>query len=191
MSAARKRSSGSTRSPGPRRRDAALRIIKGIEKNQPRILIGGDARFMDLLQRFRPGTYWNVMARRIAKAAKAGKKEASRRSTSHVVPANAGTRSHRHRRGTCGSACEAQPRVLMQRNRASALGSLRSQGRHATWRVRIRESSDSNFKQQHPCRYNFAFSRRDAPELCLHFAPNIRGRRECRAPDAPAAARVV
>ncbi len=54
-------------------KDAALRIITGIENNQPRILIGGDARFMDLLQRFRPGTYWNVMARRIEKAAKAGK----------------------------------------------------------------------------------------------------------------------
>jgi short-subunit dehydrogenase len=52
-------------------REAALRIIRGIEKNQPRILIGGDARFMDLLQRFRPATYWNVMAKRIAKAAKA------------------------------------------------------------------------------------------------------------------------
>jgi short-subunit dehydrogenase len=49
---------------------AALRIIKGIEKNQPRILIGNDARFMDLLQRFRPGTYWSVLARRIEKAAK-------------------------------------------------------------------------------------------------------------------------
>src|ERR1700731_1447483 len=47
---------------------AALRIITGIEKNQPRILIGSDARFMDLLQRFRPGTYWAVLARRIAKA---------------------------------------------------------------------------------------------------------------------------
>ena len=52
---------------------AALRIIVGIEKNQPRILIGNDARFMDLLQRFRPGTYWAVLARRIEKAAKAGK----------------------------------------------------------------------------------------------------------------------
>ena len=49
---------------------AALRIITGIEKNQPRILIGNDARFMDLLQRFRPGTYWAVLARRIAKAGK-------------------------------------------------------------------------------------------------------------------------
>jgi short-subunit dehydrogenase len=53
---------------------AALRIIQGIEKNQPRILIGNDARFMDLLQRFRPATYWAVLARRIEKAvAKAGK----------------------------------------------------------------------------------------------------------------------
>ena len=48
---------------------AALRIIQGIEKNQPRILIGNDARFMDLLQRFRPATYWAVLAKRIAKAA--------------------------------------------------------------------------------------------------------------------------
>lgn len=54
-------------------KDAALRIIKGIEKNEPRILIGSDARFMDLLQRFRPATYWNVMARRIEKTSKQGK----------------------------------------------------------------------------------------------------------------------
>ncbi|HMI11850.1 MAG TPA: SDR family NAD(P)-dependent oxidoreductase [Bradyrhizobium sp.] len=52
---------------------AALRIIQGIEKNQPRILIGNDARFMDLLQRLRPGTYWSGLARRIEKMAKAGK----------------------------------------------------------------------------------------------------------------------
>jgi short-subunit dehydrogenase len=51
---------------------AALRIIAGIEKNQPRILIGHDARMMDLLQRFRPGTYWSVLARRIEKAVQAG-----------------------------------------------------------------------------------------------------------------------
>ena len=48
---------------------AALRIITGIEKNQPRILIGNDARFMDLLQRFRPATYWAVLAKRIARTA--------------------------------------------------------------------------------------------------------------------------
>jgi short-subunit dehydrogenase len=52
---------------------AALRIIAGIEKNVPRILIGNDARFMDFLQRLRPGSYWSVLARRIEKAANAGK----------------------------------------------------------------------------------------------------------------------
>jgi short-subunit dehydrogenase len=48
---------------------AAQRIILGIEKNQPRILIGNDAWFMDLLQRFRPATYWAVLAKRIEKMA--------------------------------------------------------------------------------------------------------------------------
>jgi short-subunit dehydrogenase len=48
---------------------AALRIIAGIEKNQPRILIGNDARFMDLVQRLRPGTYWSLLGRRIEKLA--------------------------------------------------------------------------------------------------------------------------
>src|SRR3984957_12737767 len=43
-----------TKSPGA----AAARIIQGIERNEPRILIGSDARFMDLLQRFRPTAYW-------------------------------------------------------------------------------------------------------------------------------------
>ncbi len=52
---------------------AALRILVGIEKNQPRILIGNDARTMDLLQRFRPATYWAVLARKIEKMARAGK----------------------------------------------------------------------------------------------------------------------
>jgi short-subunit dehydrogenase len=44
---------------------AAQTIIKGIEKNAPRVLIGGDAKFMDLLQRFRPGTYFRVLQKRI------------------------------------------------------------------------------------------------------------------------------
>ena len=52
---------------------AAQRIIRGIEKNQPRILIGNDARFMDLVQRLRPATYWAVLGRRIEKLARAGK----------------------------------------------------------------------------------------------------------------------
>ena len=46
---------------------AAQRIIAGIEKNAPRILIGNDARMMDLLQRVLPGTYWSVLARLIAR----------------------------------------------------------------------------------------------------------------------------
>ena len=52
---------------------AAQRIILGIEKNQPRILIGNDAWFMDLLQRFRPATYWAVLAKRLEKAMNAAK----------------------------------------------------------------------------------------------------------------------
>ena len=42
---------------------AARRIIRGIERNEPRILIGGDARLMDLIQRLRPGGYWTMLAR--------------------------------------------------------------------------------------------------------------------------------
>jgi short-subunit dehydrogenase len=52
-------------------KDAALRIIKGIENNQPRILIGNDARMMDLVQRFRPAAYWAVLTRLIATMSKA------------------------------------------------------------------------------------------------------------------------
>ena len=48
---------------------AALRIVRGIERNEPRILIGGDARRTDLLQRFKPGTYWATIARRIERMA--------------------------------------------------------------------------------------------------------------------------
>lgn len=51
-------------------RDAALRIIKGIERNEPRILVGNDARFMDLLQRFRPATYWASLQRKLERMAK-------------------------------------------------------------------------------------------------------------------------
>ena len=53
------------KSPGA----AASRIVEGIENNEARILIGSDARFMDILQRFRPSTYWAPLARRIEKMA--------------------------------------------------------------------------------------------------------------------------
>ncbi len=52
---------------------AALRIIKGIEKNQPRILIGNDARGADVLQRLLPSGYWAPLARKIERVAKAAK----------------------------------------------------------------------------------------------------------------------
>jgi short-subunit dehydrogenase len=55
-------------------RAAALRIIAGIENNKPRVLIGNDARMMDILQRLRPATYWRVLARRIEKMAQSANK---------------------------------------------------------------------------------------------------------------------
>ncbi len=43
--------------------EAAQRIIRGIERREPRILIGADARLLDLIQRLRPGAYWSLLAR--------------------------------------------------------------------------------------------------------------------------------
>jgi short-subunit dehydrogenase len=43
---------------------AAARILKGVEKREPRILIGRDARQIDIVQRLRPATYWKIMAKR-------------------------------------------------------------------------------------------------------------------------------
>jgi len=54
---------------------AALRILTGIEKNQPRILIGNDAWGADLLQRLRPSSYWAPLARKIERVAKAAAKK--------------------------------------------------------------------------------------------------------------------
>jgi short-subunit dehydrogenase len=53
---------------------AALRIVEGIEKNEPRILIGSDARFIDILQRLRPATYWAWLAPIFARRARLGKR---------------------------------------------------------------------------------------------------------------------
>jgi short-subunit dehydrogenase len=52
---------------------AAQQIIRGIETNQPRILIGGDARLLDLVQRLRPATYWKWLAKIFAPRAKVEK----------------------------------------------------------------------------------------------------------------------
>ena len=42
---------------------ASRRIVRGIERNDARILIGWDARFLDMIQRIMPATYWNLLAR--------------------------------------------------------------------------------------------------------------------------------
>src|SRR5271169_1641293 len=41
---------------------AAQRIVRGIERNEPRILIGADARTLDIVQRLLPARYWTVLA---------------------------------------------------------------------------------------------------------------------------------
>lgn len=43
--------------------DAARQIIAAIEKRQPRLLIGRDARMGDRIQRIFPGTYWSKIKR--------------------------------------------------------------------------------------------------------------------------------
>ena len=43
--------------------EAARVIFTGIEKDNPRILIGGDARFMDRIQRLMPVKYQNILGR--------------------------------------------------------------------------------------------------------------------------------
>lgn len=43
---------------------AASRILKGVERRESRILIGSDARQIDIVQRLRPASYWKMMAKR-------------------------------------------------------------------------------------------------------------------------------
>jgi NAD(P)-dependent dehydrogenase (short-subunit alcohol dehydrogenase family) len=45
--------------------DAAARILLGVEKREPRVLIGSDCKQVDLLQRITPTGYWKRLARRI------------------------------------------------------------------------------------------------------------------------------
>jgi NAD(P)-dependent dehydrogenase (short-subunit alcohol dehydrogenase family) len=45
--------------------DAAARILKGVEKYEPRVLIGSDCRQVDILQRLRPVGYWKMLAKKI------------------------------------------------------------------------------------------------------------------------------
>jgi NAD(P)-dependent dehydrogenase (short-subunit alcohol dehydrogenase family) len=43
--------------------EAAARILRGVERSEPRILIGSDAYKIDILQRLRPTAYWKVLTR--------------------------------------------------------------------------------------------------------------------------------
>jgi NAD(P)-dependent dehydrogenase (short-subunit alcohol dehydrogenase family) len=47
--------------------EAATRILRGVDRSEPRILIGKDAYQIDVLQRLRPGTYWKTLSRRYEK----------------------------------------------------------------------------------------------------------------------------
>lgn len=53
---------------------AAERIIAGIERNEPRILIGSDARRMDIVQRIFPAKYWPKIQKAVEKAMAKGRK---------------------------------------------------------------------------------------------------------------------
>jgi len=44
---------------------AAARILRGVERREPRILIGGDAYQIDILQRLRPASYWKALSRKL------------------------------------------------------------------------------------------------------------------------------
>jgi short-subunit dehydrogenase len=46
---------------------AAARILRGVERREPRVLIGADAYQADVLLRFRPATYWKTLSRKLEK----------------------------------------------------------------------------------------------------------------------------
>jgi short-subunit dehydrogenase len=46
---------------------AAARILRGVDRREPRILIGADAYQVDILQRLLPATYWKTLSRRLEK----------------------------------------------------------------------------------------------------------------------------
>jgi short-subunit dehydrogenase len=48
---------------------AAARIVEGVKRGEPRILIGKDAIQLERLQRFFPVRYWKIMMRNLKKAA--------------------------------------------------------------------------------------------------------------------------
>lgn len=55
---------------------AAAVILRGVERREPRILIGIDAYQIDVLQRLRPATYWKSLARKLKDPSVASKASA-------------------------------------------------------------------------------------------------------------------
>ena len=53
---------------------AAAHILQGVEAREPRILIGRDARGIDVLQRLRPASYWKTLAKRVQEPGRANPK---------------------------------------------------------------------------------------------------------------------
>ena len=63
---------------------AAARILRGVEQQESRILIGRDAYQIDVLQRLRPGSYWKPLAKKfeqLAASQAAAPKQAAKPST--------------------------------------------------------------------------------------------------------------
>ena len=58
--------------------DAAAIILGGVATRAPRILVGADAKRGDLLQRLRPGKYWETMRKRMQREIAKTKAEAAR-----------------------------------------------------------------------------------------------------------------
>ena len=48
---------------------AAERILRGVERREPRILVGTDAYQIDILQRLRPASYWKTLSEKFEKLA--------------------------------------------------------------------------------------------------------------------------
>ena len=61
---------------------AAAVILRGVERREPRILIGMDAYQIDVLQRLRPATYWKSLAHKLKDPAAARKASPAKQPTS-------------------------------------------------------------------------------------------------------------
>lgn len=61
---------------------AAAVILRGVERREPRILIGMDARQIDILQRLRPATYWKSLAGKLKDPSVASKARPVKQPTS-------------------------------------------------------------------------------------------------------------